>query len=103
MSKKICLELTARKKKKVFLLRKFVKRTGKIIFSLAFICFRFTEISNFLDFPSNENVRNQYISSKAYSCVNMKVLYAKTVCKDEMIFCRIVMKTSNFSLMFTIG
>ena len=44
-------------KKRIFLLQKFVKRTEKIIFLLVFLCFRFTEISYFLGFPSNENVR----------------------------------------------
>ena len=86
MSKKTCLELTARKKKKVFLLRKFVKRTGKIIFSLAFICFRFTEISNFLDFPSNENVRKQYLSANTYFCVNVKLSHTIAGRKDEIFY-----------------
>ena len=45
-------------------LRNFVKRTEKIIFSLVFVCFRFTEISYFLNFPSNENLRKQHLSRK---------------------------------------
>ena len=53
-------------KKRIFVLQKFVKSAEKIIFSFAFVCFHFTEISYFLSFPSNENVRN------AYFFVNMK-------------------------------
>ena len=37
-------------KKKIFVLRKFVKRTEKIIFSLVFVCFRFTNIFSELSF-----------------------------------------------------
>ena len=59
-------------KKRIFALRKFVKRAGKIIFSLVFACFRFTEISYFLSFPSNENVRKQHLSANAYFCLKMK-------------------------------
>ena len=80
-------------------LRKFVKKTEKIIFSLVFVSFRFTEISYFLNFPSNENVRKQHLSANAHSCVNMKFLYAIAMCKDE-IFCRFVTKTSDFSPAF---
>ena len=82
-----------------FVLQKFVKRAEKIIFSLVFICFRFTEISYFLRFPSNENVRKQHLSVNAYYCVNMKFSYTIAERKDE-IFCRIVMKTSDFLLVF---
>ena len=61
-------------KKRIFVLRKFVKRTEKIMFSLVFVYFRFTEISYFLNFPSNANVRKQHLSASAHahSCVNMK-------------------------------
>ena len=53
-------------KKRIFVLQKFVKSAEKIRFLFAFVCFRITEISYFLSFPSNENVRNVYF------CVNMK-------------------------------
>ena len=86
-------------KKRIYVLRKFVKRAEKIIFSLVFICFRFTEISYFLSFPSNENVRKQYLSANAYFYVNMKFSYTIAGRKDE-IFCRIVTKTSDFLLVF---
>ena len=87
-------------KKRIFVLQKFVKRTEKI-FSLVFVCFRFTEISYFLSFPSNENVRKQHLSANAYFCVNMKSLYTIAGRKDE-IFCRIGTKTflRNFLLVF---
>ena len=62
-------------KKRIFVLRKFVKRAGNIIFSLVFVCSRFTEISYFLSFPSNENVWKQHLSGNAYFCVNMKFSY----------------------------
>ena len=68
------------------------KKMENVIFSLVSVCFRFTEISYFLSFPSNENVRKQHLSANAYFCVNMKFSY--------MIAC-IVMKTSNFLLVFT--
>ena len=78
-------------------LQKFVKRTVKVIFSLVFVCFRFKEISYFLNFPSNENVRKQHLYANAYSCVNMKFLYAIAVRKDE-ISCHFVTKTIVFHL-----
>ena len=71
---------------RIFVLRKFVKRTEKIIFSLVFICLRFMKISYFLIFPSNENVRMQYLSANAYSCVNMKFSYTIAVRKDEIFY-----------------
>ena len=56
----------------------------KIIFSLVFAFFRFTEISYFLRFPSDENARKQHLSANAYFSVNMKFLYAIAESKDEM-------------------
>ena len=76
-----------------------MKRAEKIKFSLVFVCSRFTEISYFLSFPSNENVRKQHLSANAYFCVNMKFSYRIAGRKDE-IFCRIVTKTSDFLLVF---
>ena len=73
-------------KKRIFVLRKFVKRTEKIIFLLVFVCFCFTEISYFLYFPLNENVRKQHLSASAYSCVNILSNEAKYLLK---IFCQI--------------
>ena len=71
-------------KKRIFFLRKFVKSAEKIIFSFASVCFRFTEISYFLSFPSNENVRKQHLSANAYFCVNMKFSYLIAGRKDEI-------------------
>ena len=85
-------------KKRIFDLRKFVKRTEKIIFSLVFVCFRFTEISHFLNFPSNENVRKQHLPASVYFCVNMKFSYTIAGRKDKI--CRIGTKTSDFFLVF---
>ena len=48
---------TAMKKKRIFVLRKFVKSTEEITYSLVVVCSHFTEISYFLNLPSNENVR----------------------------------------------
>ena len=70
---------------KIFILRKFVKRKEKMIFSLVFVCFGFTEISYFLNFSSNKNVKKQYLSANVYSCVNMKFLYPITVRKDVVL------------------
>ena len=71
-------------KKIIFVLRKFVKRAEKIIFSLVFVCFHFTEISYFLSFPSNENVRKQHLPANAYFCINMKFSYTIAGRKDEI-------------------
>ena len=83
---------------RIFVLRKFVKRTEKIIFSLVFVCFRFTEISYFLNFPSNENVRKQHLSANAYSCVNMKFSYTIAVRKDEIFYVVLLRKQAIFHL-----
>ena len=85
-------------KKRIFVLQKFVKSAEKIIFSFVFVYFRFTEISYFLTFPSNENVRKQHLSANAYFCVNMKFSYMIAGRKDEI--CRIGTKTSDFLLVF---
>ena len=73
-------------KKISFVLQKFVKRAENIIFSVVFVCARFTGISHFLDFPSNENVRKQHLSENAFSTRSL----------DAKMKCRIVMKTSDF-------
>ena len=90
-SKKSCwnmifLILSHWMKKIIFVSRKFVKRIEKFIFSLVFVCFRFTEISYVLNFPSNENVRKQHLSANAYSCVNMKFSYTIAGLKFSMKF-----------------
>ena len=82
----------------MFVLRKFVKRAEKIIFSLVFACFRFTEISYFLNFPSNENVRKQHLSANAYSCVNMKFSYTIAIRKDEIFYVVLLRKQAIFHL-----
>ena len=81
---------------RIFVFRKFVKRTEKIIFSLVFICF--TEISYFLRFPSNENVRKQHLSANVYSCVNMKFSYMIAVRKDEIFYVIFLRKQAIFHL-----
>ena len=83
---------------RIFVLRKFVKRTENILFSLVFVCFRFTEISYFLNFPSNENVRKQHLSANAYSCVNMKFSYTIAVRKDEIFYVVLLRKQAIFHL-----
>ena len=77
--------------KRIFVLRKYVKSAEKITFSFVFVCF--TEISYFLSFPSNENVRKQHLSANVYFCVNIKFSYM-------IAGCRIVTKTSDFLLVF---
>ena len=76
-----------------------MEKTEKIIFSLVFVCFRSMEISYFLNFPSNENVRKQHLSASAYFYVNMKFSYTVPGHEDE-IYCRIVTKTSDILLVF---
>ena len=51
-------------------------------------CFRFTEISCFLNFSSNENVRKQRLSANAFSWVSKKFSYMIAVRKDEMSYCK---------------
>ena len=74
------------KKKKNLVSQKFVKNTEKIIFSLVFVCFCFTEISYFLNFPTNENVRKQHRSANAYFCIIMKCSYTMVRRKDEIFY-----------------
>ena len=65
------------------------KGQKRSLFSLVFIifvCFRFTEISYFLNFSSNENVRKQHLSASSYSCVSILSNKAKYLHK---IFCQI--------------
>ena len=69
--------------KRIFVLRNLVQRTKKIIFSLASICLRFTEISYSLNFPSNENVKKQDLSANAYFCDYMKFSYTIAGRKDK--------------------
>ena len=83
---------------RIFVLRKFVKRTKNIIFSLVFVCFRFMEMSYFLNFPSNEHVRKQHLSANAYSCVNMKFSYTIAVRKDEIFYVVLLRKQAIFHL-----
>ena len=83
---------------KIFVLRKFEKRTEKMTFSLVFVCFRFTEISYFLNFSSNKNVRKQYLSANVYSCVNMKFSYTIAVRKDETFYVVLLRKQAIFHL-----
>ena len=63
--------------------KNLVKRTENTIFSLVFVCFRFTEISYFLNFPANENVRKQHLPANAYSCVKMKFLMKMSFCYEN--------------------
>ena len=76
-----------------------MKRTKKIIFSLVFACFRFTEISYFLNFPSNENVRKQHLSASSHSCVSILSNKAKYLHK---IFCQIKQNYTKNELYSTV-
>ena len=60
------------------------------------------EISYFLNFPSNENVRKQHLSTSAYFYVNMIFSYTIGIRQLDikMKFCRIVTKASDFLLVF---
>ena len=51
-----------------------------------FVSFRFTEISYFLNSPSNKNVGKQHLSTNAYFCVNMKFLCTIAGGKDEIFY-----------------
>ena len=83
---------------RIFVFAKFVKRTEKIIFSLVFVCLRFTEISYFLNFLSKENVRRQHLSANVYSCLNMKFSYMITERKDEIFYVVLLQKHVIFHL-----
>ena len=84
---------------RIFVSRKFVKRTEKIICSLFFVCPKhFTEISYFLNFPSNKNVTKQHLSANAYSCVNMKFRYTIAVRKDGIFYAVLLRKQVIFHL-----
>ena len=72
--------------KRIFVLRKFVKRTEKILFPLVLVCLQFAEISYFLNFPSNKNVRKQLLSIGAYFCLNMKFSYTIAGRKDQVFY-----------------
>ena len=67
-------------------MRKFVKRKEKIIFSLVFACSRLMEISYFLNFSSDENVRKQHLSGSAYFCLNMKFSHTIAGRKDKVFY-----------------
>ena len=86
-----CMKIT------IFALRNFVKRIKKITFSLGFACFRFMEISYFLNFSSNKNVRKQHLRGNAYFFVNMKFPYVITAPLIRNCLCCSVTKTSDFS------
>ena len=81
-------------KKRIFVMRKFVKRKEKIIFSLVFACSRLMEISYFLNSSSDENVRKQQLSGSAYFCLNMKCSHTIAGRKDNIY--RIITKTRDF-------
>ena len=76
----------------------FSYRTEKIKFSLFLVCFRFTELSYFLIFPSSENVRKEHLSTNAYSCVNMKFWYTIAVRKIATWYCSKSKPLINFLL-----
>ena len=75
------------------------QRNRKHIFLLVFEFSPFTEISYFLNFPSNVNGRKQHHSANAYSCVHMKFLY-QIAGRKYTFFYRVVTKTNDFSLVF---
>ena len=82
--------------KRIFILQKFLKTAEKIIFSLVFVCFCFTEISYFPNLPSNKNVKKQHLFANAYSCVNMKFMYMIAVRKDEVFYVVCLRKQAIF-------
>ena len=80
-------ELLSLHEKNNFRLMKICEKDRKdIIFSLVFEYFRFTEMSYFLNFPSNENVTKQHFSASAYFYVNMKFSYKIPGRKDEIYY-----------------
>ena len=81
----LMISYIASKKKKNSSDQKFVKRTGKIIFSLVYVCFRLTKISYFLNFSSDENVTKENLSANAYSCVSMKFCTRQLYVKMELL------------------
>lgn len=70
------------------------------MFPLVFVCFRFTEISYLLNFPSNKIVSKLHLSLNVYPWVNMNFLYTIAVRKDEVFY---VTQTSDFSLVLLKG
>ena len=84
-------------KKRIFGWQKFVKNVEKVIFSFVLVCLHFSEILYFLSFPSNKNVRKQYLSANAHFDVNKKFSYMIAGRKGE-ISCHAVTKTSIFLL-----
>ena len=70
-------------KKKNFRLRKICEKGEKYHIFFSFYMFSFYENIIFFNFPSNENVRERYLSANAYSCVNMKFWYTIAGRKDE--------------------
>ena len=83
---------------KIFVFRIFVKRRKDIICSLVFVCFCFTEISYFLNFSANKNVRKQHLSENTYCCVNMKFLDTKALRKVEIFSVVLLRKQAIFHL-----
>ena len=67
------------------------------MFPLVYVCFRFTEISYFLNFPSNEIARKQHLSLNVYSWVNMEFSYTIAVLKDEVFYVALSRKQAIFS------
>ena len=73
-------------KKRIFVLRKFVKTVEKIMFLFVLVCFCHGNII-FSELASNENVRKQHLSVNAYFCVNMKFSYMIAGRNDEISYC----------------
>ena len=88
-------------KKRIFVLRKFVNRTEKIIFLSVFVYFRFTFHGNiiFYELPFKQKCKKVAFSANAYPCVNIKFSFTTAERKDENL-CRILTKRSDFLLAF---
>ena len=81
----ISLQITLHEKKG-FCLTKICDKNRKDHIFISFRMFLSHGNIIFLNFPSNENVRNQHLSANAYSCVNMKFSYKKARYKDEIFY-----------------
>ena len=89
-------------KNRIFVLRKFVTRKWKIIFSLVFVSCHFGEISYFLNVSSNENVRKQHLSANEYFCVNMKFSYTMAGSNDEILYVVLQWRPANVYIFYMI-
>ena len=86
-------------KKNFHLFHKFLKICEKDRKNHIFVSFRMFPFQGIIILPELFFKPKCKKAANAYSCVNMKFLYTVAGRKDE-IFCCIVTKTSDFSLVF---